>query len=55
MEIKTNGKEAKLYANWIGNLEFIANPRPKYTASIRQMIPTKPYFLVVKRDLSTSN
>ncbi len=50
-----NGKEAKPYAISIGNLEFSANPRPKYIATIKQKIPNIAYPFVVKRNSSTSN
>ena len=38
-----NGKEAEPYAIWMGNLEFSANPRPKYIVIIMQIIPITTY------------
>jgi hypothetical protein len=52
--MKMNGKEAEPYAIWMGNLEFSANPRPKYIVIIMQMIPITTYSFVIKRNLSTS-
>ena len=54
-KIKMNGKEAKLYAIWMGSFEFNASPRIKYIANITQMIPIRTYFLVLERNFSTSN
>jgi hypothetical protein len=50
-----NGKEAKPYAISIGKLEFSANPRPKYIATIKQKIPIIAYLFVVNNNLFTSN
>ena len=49
------GKEAKVYAIQYGTLELNANPKPKYMATIMQMIPIRVYCFVLKRNLSTSN
>jgi len=55
MKIKMKGKEGKLYATGIVTVELKASPKAKYIASITQVIPTKIYCLVLRRNLSTSN
>jgi len=54
-DIKIKGNKARPYAISVGTLEFNDKPRPRYMASITQMIPIRVYFLVAKRYFSTSN
>jgi hypothetical protein len=51
-KIKMNGKEAKLYAIWMGSFEFNASPRIKYIANITQIIPIRTYLLAKRITLS---
>ena len=54
-KIVTKGKDAAPYATSVGTLEFNDNPRPRYMASITQIIPIVTYSLVTRRNYATSN